>query len=148
VRAKIVHTLLTLIVRIGQGVYLLCFFLKWWPLPLYRYLQATAISISKKQHQTRLMRYWCWYCICLWRHPILHVWMAPTNHHLGYTRCNTKNHWRSFDAHYQNRAVTVWFGILPVNTANILVMYSRDQITFDLLYLQHQYLLKLCWHPL
>jgi hypothetical protein len=39
---------------------------------------------------------YCWYCCCL-RQPIPHLWMAATNRHCCYPRCNGKNHWHSVD---------------------------------------------------
>jgi len=42
------------------------------------------------------------------------------------------------DGHFQNGAVTMLFAIVPIKAANLLVIHSSKQITFKLLYLQHQ----------
>ena len=50
-----------------------------------------------------------YYYIWFGRQPILRLWMAATNRHLGYPRCTAKNHWRCVEAHYQKGAVNVSF---------------------------------------
>ena len=87
----------------------------------------------------------CRYCFCLWRRPISHLWMFATNRRLGYPRCKAKNHWRSFEAHFQNGEVTVSFAILPIKAANRLVMQSSNRITCQLSYIKDHYSLTLRW---
>jgi len=71
--------------------------------------------------------------------------MAATERHLGYTKCTASNRWRSFDAHFQNGAVTMSYTVLPRKAAIKLVIDSSDQVTFTLPYLQDEKWLALCW---
>ena len=80
--------------------------------------------------------------------PISHKWISATNQKINYPRCKAKNSSHSTDAHSQNVALTVLLSLLPINTANISVMYNRDQITLQLAYLHDYISLTLRWRSL
>jgi hypothetical protein len=63
---------------------------------------------------------------CLWRQPILRLWLSATCRPLGNPRYMTKNRWRSFDAHYQDRAGSVSPCVLPIKAANTSFMARRN----------------------
>jgi hypothetical protein len=79
------------------------------------------------------------------RPPILCLWMAATNRHLGCPRCTAKLLWRSVEAHFQNGAEIVLFTLLPRKAACILIMDSSDYVTIQLPYLQDLKPLMLHW---
>jgi len=88
----------------------------------------------------------CCYYFWLGRQPIPRLWMAATNHHLGYPRCTAKHCGHYVDAHYQNWAVTMSVTLLPRKAASTLVMDRSDQVTFQWLYFQDYKWLTLLWH--
>jgi len=92
------------------------------------------------------MRQGAWYYY-FWfgRQPILSLWMATTNWHLGYPRCTAKNRWCSLEAHFQNGAVIVSLTLLPRKAASRLVMDSSNHLTIQLPYLQDWKSLTLHW---
>jgi hypothetical protein len=56
------------------------------------------------------------------------------------------NYWCLHVGYFQNWAVTVLLSILPIKTANMLIMHNSDKMTLKLPYLQHQNSLMLFWH--
>jgi len=71
--------------------------------------------------------------------------MAATSRNITYSRCKADNRWRSVDAHAKNGALTVLLSLLPIEAANTSVMHNIDQVTGELLYLQHHKSLTLRW---
>jgi len=75
-----------------------------------------------------------------------HLWMSANNHHLDIPRCTARNHWRSFNTHFQNGAMTVSLSLLPIKAAVTFIMPNHYQITYILPYLKDQKSLMLRWH--
>jgi len=82
---------------------------------------------------------------CPWRLPIHWLWITAINSLPKQLTYKTKNRWRSIDAHYQHRAVTVPDSLLPINTADTLIMDNSEQIASQTTYLHNQKSLTLCW---
>jgi len=55
------------------------------------------------------------------------------------------NLWSSFDAHFHHGAGSVSQYLSPIKTANTSIMYTNDEIAFELPDLQVQHPLTLCW---
>ena len=49
----------------------------------------------------------CRCCFCQHRMPICHNWMSTTNRNINYPRCKARNCWRSVNAYFKNKAVTL-----------------------------------------
>jgi len=139
---------LTLICRMGQGACRFCFCLLRRPIPhLWMvacnrhldYQDATPEIVDALLRFLFGMRQGFGHnFFCLSRQPIPHFWMGAPNRHVGYPRWKAKNCWHSVDSHFQNGALTMSRCLLPLNTANMLVIHNSDQITFQLPYLQDQ----------
>jgi len=88
-------------------------------------------------------------CRCLFcssKLPICWLWIPVSKWHPnGLTTYQTKNRWRSIDAHFQNVAVTVSISLLPIKAANTLVMDNSEQLSLQLTYLWHKISLTLRW---
>jgi hypothetical protein len=65
---------------------------------------------------------------------------------LDYTRCNTQNHWRSADAHFQTGTVSMSLSRLLIMAANPSIMGKCRSTALALYKMQHSKLLTLCWH--
>jgi len=66
--------------------------------------------------------------------------------HLYYPRCETLNCWRSFDAHFQDRAGSVSLLLWSIKEANTSVMTICNKCLLWLPRMQDLKLLTLCWH--
>jgi len=66
-------------------------------------------------------------------------------HHLDYPTCETSNHWRSVDAHFQDGAGSVWVLVLHIKKANTSVMTICNLWSLRLPKMQDKNLLTLCW---
>jgi len=87
-----------------------------------------------------------YYYFWVGRQPILSLWIAATNCHLGYPRYTAKHRWFSVEVHFHNGAVIVSFTVLPRKAARINIVDCSDNVSIQLLYLQDWKLLTLCWH--
>jgi len=65
--------------------------------------------------------------------------------HLYYPRCETLNHWRSFDAHFHDWAGSVSLLLLPITEANTSVMTSCNQCPLWFPWMQDVKSLTLRW---
>jgi hypothetical protein len=83
---------------------------------------------------------------CLYRLPILRLWVNAIAQHLDYTRCNTQNCWRSVDAHFQTGAGTMSQSVLRITAANMLILSISRTGALELYKMQHSKSLTLCWH--
>jgi len=83
---------------------------------------------------------------CLYRLPILRLWINAIAQPLDYTRCNTQNRWRSVDAHFQCGAVTMSRSLLLRTAANTLIMDTCHSRALGLYTMRCPKSLTLCWH--
>jgi len=83
---------------------------------------------------------------CLYRLPILRLWINAVAQPLDYTRWNTRNRWRSVDADFQTGAVTMSLSHLQRTAANTLIMGLCRSRALGLYMMQHPKALTLCWH--
>jgi len=65
--------------------------------------------------------------------------------HLYYPKCETLNHWCSFDAHFHSGAGSVSLLLLPTKEANVSVMTSCNQCPLWLPRMRDIQLLRLHW---
>ena len=85
---------------------------------------------------TIILRMRQWACRCSYsqyRQSTSDKWMSATNWNINHPRCEAKNHWRSTDAHSQNRAVTVllflWLYKLPIH--RLCIMATRSLCNYS-----------------
>jgi hypothetical protein len=60
----------------------------------------------------------CLFFFWVRKRPIHPLWTFASNHHLDYSWCKTKNHWRAVDYHVQNGATSVSLLCLGINAAD------------------------------
>jgi hypothetical protein len=82
---------------------------------------------------------------CLYRLPILRLWVNAIAQPLNYTWCNTQNRRRSVDAHLQTGAVTMLRSLLLITAANRFIQGMCRSRVLGLFKMQRQNSLTLCW---
>jgi len=127
--------------------------------------RSRALALYKMQLPKSLTL--CWHCVdalltLCWRsfwgvavstNTILPIKAANTSimgkcrsTALGLYKINTRNRWRSVDAHFQTGDVTMSQSLLLITAAITLIIDNSEQIASQLTYLQDQQLLMLHWH--
>jgi len=87
----------------------------------------------------------CHFLFCLWRQPIIRLWLWETCHSPDYPRYMTKNCGRSVNAHFQDGAGSVSLNHLPIQAANTLFMTICNLSPARLPRIHDQKLLTLRW---
>jgi len=64
----------------------------------------------------------CYYLICLYKQPILRLWLRATYPPADYPRYMTKNRWCSVDAHFHAGAGSALLSLFPIKAANTSLM--------------------------
>jgi len=89
-----------------------------------------------------------WPCLLpfsLWKLPIRWLCIFATKLNFNYLTHMAKICWRSIMAHFLNGAVTVSLSVVPIKTANMLILNGRSRISTELPYLQNHISLTLRW---
>jgi len=102
-------------------------------------LSWCSVDAHFEQLQYRHTRY------CLYRLPILWLWVNAVAQPLDYTRCNTLNCGRSVDAHFQTGHMTMLRSLLLITAAISLNLGKCCSAVLGLYKMQHPSLLTLCW---
>jgi len=83
---------------------------------------------------------------CLYRLPILRLCINAVAQPLDHTKCNTQNHWRAVDSHFQSWSVTMSRSLLLRTAANTTIMDICHCRALGLYKMQYPKSLTLCWH--
>jgi len=93
----------------------------------------------------RMEKWQCHILFCVQRLPIGRLCITANKSIANYLTYQTKNHWRSVNAHFHNGAETVHLPLLPRKSTNTRIILNYYQMTFQWPDLQDQTSLTLHW---